>query len=45
MKNDDFLLYKKSYDLLVWSFNKTNGFPKSKRFSIGKRLEDKLLDL
>ena len=41
----DLLVYQKSYDFLVWAFNKTEGFPKSKRFSIGQRLESRLLDL
>ncbi|HSV97790.1 MAG TPA: four helix bundle protein [Spirochaetota bacterium] len=36
--------FQKSYDFLVWMFNKTDGFPKSKRFSIGQRLENALLD-
>ncbi len=40
----DLKLYQKSYDLLVWIFNKTDGFPKSKRFSVGQRLENLLLD-
>ncbi len=40
----ELLLYQKSYDFLVWMFNKTDGFPKSKRFSIGQRIENLLLD-
>ena len=40
----ELILYQKSYDFLVWVFNKTDGFPKSKRFSIGQRLETVLLD-
>ena len=30
--------------MLLWVFNKTNGFPKSKRFSLGQRLEVLFLD-
>ena len=37
--------FQKAYDFLVWVFAKTDGFPKSKRFSIGQRLEVLLLDL
>jgi hypothetical protein len=33
------------YDLILWVLNKTNGFPKSKRFSLGTRLENVSLDL
>ena len=40
----ELLLYQKSYDFLVWVFNKTDGFPKSKRFSVGQRIENLLLD-
>jgi hypothetical protein len=42
--NGDLILYKKMYDFLVWYFNKTDSFPKSKRFSIGQRLENLLLN-
>jgi hypothetical protein len=38
-------LYKETYDLMLWIMNKTNGFPKSKRFSLGVRLENVSLDL
>jgi hypothetical protein len=41
----ELLLYQKAYDILIWMFNKTDGFPKSKRFSIGARIEAKLLDM
>ncbi len=37
-------LYQKSYDFLIWMFAKTDGFPKSKRFSVGQRLENLFLD-
>jgi hypothetical protein len=37
-------LFQKSYDFLIWVFTKTDGFPKSKRFSIGQRLENLFLD-
>lgn len=40
----ELLLYQKSYDFLLWVFNKTDGFQKSKRFSIGRRLEELMLD-
>jgi hypothetical protein len=36
-------LFQKSYDFLVCVFTKTDGFPKSKRFSIGQRLENLFL--
>jgi len=32
-------LFQRTYDFLVWVFAKTDGFPKSKRFSVGLRLE------
>ena len=38
-------LFQKTYDFLVWVFAKTDGFPKSKRFSMGQRLENLFLDL
>jgi len=41
---EELKLYQKSYDFLIWVFAKTEGFPKSKRFSIGQRLENLFLD-
>jgi hypothetical protein len=41
---EELQLYQKSYDLLLWVFTKTDGFPKSKRFSVGQRLENLFLD-
>ena len=38
-------LYKEVYDLMQWIMNKTDGFPKSKRFSLGVRLENTALNL
>ncbi|HPS58020.1 MAG TPA: four helix bundle protein [Spirochaetota bacterium] len=37
-------LYQKSYDFMLWLFNKTDGFPKSKRFSVGQRIENTMLE-
>jgi hypothetical protein len=41
---DELQLYQKAYDFLLWVFNKTDGFPKSKRFSVGTRLENLFLN-
>jgi len=37
-------LYQKSYDFMLWLFSKTEGFPKSKRFSVGQRIENTMLE-
>jgi len=37
-------LFQKSYDFMLWLFNKTDGFPKSKRFSVGQRVENTVLE-
>lgn len=37
-------LYRRLYDLTIWVLNKTDGFPRSKRMSLGLRLEECLLD-
>jgi hypothetical protein len=42
---NELLLYQKLYDFLVWIFGKTDKFPRSKRFSLGGRLENLLLDM
>jgi hypothetical protein len=42
--NGDLILYKKMYDSLVWSFNKTDGFPKSKRFSISLGFQPRAIE-
>ena len=33
------------YDLILWTDHHTQQFPKSSRFSVGTRLEQKLLDV
>lgn len=35
----------KTYDLMVWVFEQTGRFPRQHRFSLGSRIESKLLDL
>ena len=41
----ELVAYQKAYDFMLWVFQKTDAFPKSKRFTIGQRLENALLDL
>ena len=41
----ELLVYQKAYSLLLDVFARTDGFPKSKRFSLGQRLETRLLDM
>lgn len=33
-------IFSKTYDFILWLLNHTEGFPKSERFRMGKRLED-----
>ena len=40
----ELLVYQKAYTLLLDVFKRTDAFPKSKRFSLGQRLEASLLD-
>jgi hypothetical protein len=37
-------LYRRLYDFTVWCMSKTDGFPRSKRLSVGLRIEERLLD-
>ena len=41
----ELIVYQKAYSLLLDVFARTDGFPKSKRFSLGQRLESRLLDM
>ena len=37
-------IFTKTYDLLTWLMSITEGFPKSQRFVLAKRLQDAALD-
>jgi len=37
-------IFTKTYDFILWMLNHTNKFPKSSRFSIAVRIENRLLD-
>ena len=41
----DLIVFTKAYDFTVWAMNHTVKFPKSARFSVAARLENRLLDL
>ncbi|MEK7089560.1 MAG: diversity-generating retroelement protein Avd [Patescibacteria group bacterium] len=42
---DDLIIYQKTYDFLLWLHPVINKFPKSQRFVLGQRIENKTLDL
>jgi len=42
---DDLIIYQKTYDFLLWLYPVINKFPKSQRFVLGQRIENKTLDL
>jgi len=42
---DDLIIYQKTYDLALWLHPVVNRFPKSQRFVLGQRIENKILDL
>lgn len=41
----DLIIYQKTYDLLLWLYPVVNKFPKSQRFVLGQRIENKTLDI
>ena len=42
---DDLIVYQKTYDFMLWLHPVVNKFPKSQRFVLGQRIENKTLDL
>ena len=42
---DDLIIYQKTYDFILWLHPVINKFPKSQRFVLGQRIENKTLDL
>ncbi len=42
---EDLVVYQKVYDFLLWLHPAVNKFPKSQRFVLGQRIENKTLDL
>lgn len=42
---DDLIIYQKIYDFILWLYPVVNKFPKSQRFVLGQRIENKTLDL
>ncbi|MHB8579172.1 MAG: diversity-generating retroelement protein Avd [Ignavibacteriaceae bacterium] len=42
---DDLIIYQKTCDLLLWLHPVVNKFPKTQRFVLGQRIENKTLDL
>ena len=42
---DDLIIYQKTYDFMLWLHPVVNKFPKSQRFVLGQRIENKTLDL
>ena len=42
---DDLIIYQKAYDFALWLHPVVNKFPKSQRFVMGQRIENKTLDL
>ncbi len=42
---DDLVIYQKTYDFLLWLHPVVAKFPKSQRFILGQRIENKVLDL
>ncbi|MFH1824529.1 MAG: diversity-generating retroelement protein Avd [Candidatus Firestonebacteria bacterium] len=43
-KRSELIIFTKTYDFILWMMNHTMKFPKSSRFSISARIENKLLD-
>ena len=41
---DDLIIYQKTYDFILWLHPVVNKFPKSQRFVLGQRIENKTLD-
>lgn len=41
----DLIIYQKTYDFLLWLHPVVNKFPKSQRFVLGQRMENKTLDV
>lgn len=44
MKSDKPPIYTLLNELLLWTFDRTAGFPKSHRFTVGQRLDNLTLD-
>ncbi len=42
---DDLAIYQKTYDFMLWLHPVVNKFPKSQRFVLGQRIENKTIDL
>lgn len=42
---DDLIIYQKTYDFMLWLHPMVNKFPKSQRFVLGQRIENKTLDI
>ncbi len=42
---EDLIVYQKTYDFILWIYPAVNKFPKSQRFVLGQRIENKTLDL
>ena len=42
---DNLIIYQKTYDFLLWLYPVVNKFPKSQRFVLGQRIENKTFDL
>ncbi|MEA2057042.1 MAG: diversity-generating retroelement protein Avd [Patescibacteria group bacterium] len=43
--HDEFILHKKTYELLIWIYPLINRIPKSHRLVLGRKLEEICLDL
>jgi hypothetical protein len=41
----ELIIFTKAYDFTLWMMNHTAKFPKSSRFSVSVRVENKLLDI
>ncbi len=41
----DLIIYQKTYDFMLWLHPVVNKFPKSQRFILGQRIENKTLDI
>jgi hypothetical protein len=44
-KNQELTVITKTYDLVLWSCNHTNRFPRNHRFVLGERIERGLYEL
>lgn len=42
---DDLIIYQKTCDFLLWLYPVVQKFPKSQRFVLGQRIENKTLDI